>query len=534
MSDLEYSEQLEIENNIKANQSLYDLLSEQGGAPVYIADGYELISQLGVKNSFELEIIFKALTKANYSRFDFPITGAGTPAIMLIKNFDFKARKVCDILQNAGITVLHQDANKPFRPIVCTELSAIKQELAKQYQENFSASSAIPDFKNVVNSNANTPAIKTGFPILDDVLDGGLYEGLYAIGAISSLGKTTFCLNIAEQIAKSGHDVIIIALEMSKYSLIGRSISRLTFLKHQNSPDSVPYELCKTSRGITDGSRYKNYSDAEKKNIEDALKFYASNIGPHLYIHEAVGDMTAEKIKDIVTNHISFTGTRPVLIIDYLQLIQHKDKFINGNDKIRTDFNLTELKRLSRDFKLPIIAISSFNRASYNTEVKMECFKESGGIDYTCDVIMGLQLSGVGGADFDVNEAKAKNPREIELVFLKNREAAVGDLIKYYYFPMFNHFQESEEDVRGQREYEREQAKAAKEKAKQEKRALDLHDRAELVDAAYNACVENGSALISEMVDFCGGTPKEKTMTKYIKETGRYTIYGNKVIRNSL
>ena len=46
-------------------------------------------------------------------------------------------------------------------------------------------------------------AISTGFPALDDLLDGGLYPGLYSMGAITSLGKTTFALQIADYIAAS-------------------------------------------------------------------------------------------------------------------------------------------------------------------------------------------------------------------------------------------------------------------------------------------------------------------------------------------
>ena len=49
----------------------------------------------------------------------------------------------------------------------------------------------IQDFVNGIADSVNTPCIPTGFPMLDEVLDGGLFEGLYVVGAISSLGKTT-------------------------------------------------------------------------------------------------------------------------------------------------------------------------------------------------------------------------------------------------------------------------------------------------------------------------------------------------------
>lgn len=512
------------------NRSLYELIKQPNGKPIYIIDDIETAEQIQGAEKYDIGLIYKAL-KAPVSLFDFPMQKGGTPVILLAKYSTDETNEVCNILKNAGVTVFYQDANRPFETITSTDINEIRREIIKQYKDNFSAGGTIAEFKNIINSSANTPAIKTGFPVLDKVLDGGLYEGLYAIGAISSLGKTTFCLNIAEQIAVSGQDVIIIALEMSKYALVGRSISRITFCKYRQHPETIDYNWCKTSRGITDGSRYKNYSDAEKDLINDAINYYAQEIGQNLFIYEAAKHLTVEDIKRIVINHIAFTGNRPVVIVDYLQLIQHEDKYINGNDKIRTDFNLTELKQLSRDCKLPIIAISSFNRAGYNTEVKFECFKESGGIDFSCDVIMGLQLAGVGQTDFNVNEAKAKNPREIELVFLKNREAAVGDLIKYYYYPMFNHFEESTEDVRAEREYKAQAAKDAKEQAKQNKAELIKAEHAEMVKLAYDACLENGSALITEMVEFLGGKPVYKTLERYIKETGKYKVIGNKVIK---
>ena len=52
---------------------------------------------------------------------------------------------------------------------------------------------------------------------------------------------------------------------------------------------------------------------------------------------------------------------------------------------------MMELKRLSRDYKLPLIGISSFNRDSYTEAVSMKSFKESGAIEYSSDVLMGLQ-----------------------------------------------------------------------------------------------------------------------------------------------
>ncbi len=441
-----YNQDVTIEDTTK----LKTMTRNNNGEPVYIIEHNknDLAKKLldgGVKELGLLSDICKSLQNDLKNNSFRPINPDDnrSPIILVCSNDNKKASWLYTQLKNANFTVYRQDINRPIEPITCSGKESVKAEITEQYRHNFSVGGNISAFNDVIRSNVNTPAIPTGFDILDKVIDGGLYEGLYAIGAISSLGKTTFCLNIADQIAKTGQDVIILSLEMSKYQMISRSISRLTFCRYQND-ESIKYEWCKTSRGITDGSRYNSYCPEELELIKQAKEYYAADVGQHLFIYEAVGDMTIDTARDIINQHIEYTGNHPVVIVDYLQLLQHPDKYINGNDKLRTDANITALKRTSRDFKIPIILISSFNRMNYDTEVNFASFKESGSIEYSCDVVLGLQLSGVGRGDFNVNEAKAKNPREIELTVLKNREGKIGQLIKYSYYPMFNHFVEDE------------------------------------------------------------------------------------------
>ena len=136
------------------------------------------------------------------------------------------------------------------------------------------------------------------------------------------------------------------------------------------------------------------------------------------------------------------TGKIPVVIIDYVQMLAPFD--IRASDKQNVDKSVLELKRLSRDYKTPVIGISSLNRANYNMPISLEALKESGGMEYGGDVILGLQLAGVGNADFDVNKAKSNDPREIECVILKNRDAKTGGIIPFKYYPMFNYYEEEE------------------------------------------------------------------------------------------
>ena len=73
----------------------------------------------------------------------------------------------------------------------------------------------------------------------------------------------------------------------------------------------------------------------------------------------------------------------------------------------------------------------------------MQAFKESGAIEYSTDVLIGLQLKGVGNKNFDIDQAKSKNPREVEAVILKNRNGRTGGKTGFDFYAMFNYFAES-------------------------------------------------------------------------------------------
>ena len=314
-----------------------------------------------------------------------------------------------------------------------------EEEQAKReaYLKN-STANYLQSFINGIADSVDTPYIPTGFKKLDSVLDGGLYEGLYIVGAISSLGKTTIITQIADQIARAGTDVLIFSLEMARAEIMAKSISRHTLQSVLATGGDI--RNAKTARGITTGKRYIDYSQTERDLINNAIMEY-SQYAQNIYISEGVGDIGAEQIRQTVAQHILYTGKTPVVIIDYLQILAPYSE--RATDKQNTDKAVMELKRISRDYKTPVIGISSFNRANYKEAVTMEAFKESGAIEYSSDILIGLQLKGAGKKEFDANEAKRKDPREIELVILKNRNGRTGDSLSFNFYPLFNYFEET-------------------------------------------------------------------------------------------
>lgn len=325
------------------------------------------------------------------------------------------------------------DAEQEFEKYL-DELKKKQEEEVQRIKTEYQATSALGHLQGFINDIAtvNTNYIPTGFSELDRTLGGGLFEGLYFIGALSSLGKTTFTLQVADQVAKQGQDVLIISLEMARSELMAKSISRTTAL--------IDFRNAKTTRGITTAAYYKHYSDEERACINQAINEYAT-YAEHIFITESVGNTTVDEVRRLIDNHVKITGNKPVVVIDYVQILRPLDPRMS--DKQAVDYNVMELKRISRDFKIPIIGISSLNRQSYKEKISMTSFKESGAIEYSSDILIGLQLKGAGDPNFDVDEAKAKDEREIELVILKNRNGKTGVKMDYIFTSKFNLFEET-------------------------------------------------------------------------------------------
>lgn len=283
--------------------------------------------------------------------------------------------------------------------------------------------------------------IKTGFPLLDKQT-GGLYPGLYVVAAISSLGKSTFCYQMAEQIAVAGTDVLYFTLEMSRFEMVSKSFARRVAVK----------------RGIFSGSKCLTGTQIRSGRhlTEEVLatsREHVEEVGDRLSIIEGNFEMTAEEVAKEVRRYTGVNRVKPVVFIDYLQNLMPTEQ--RQTTKETMDSAARSLKQLSRELSIPIIAISSVNRANYLTPISFEAIKESGGIEYTADTIFGLELACLSEDIFSnktaikdqrarIDQAKAETPRRIRLKILKCRNAKAGTSVNFEYFPECDYFRESE------------------------------------------------------------------------------------------
>lgn len=273
---------------------------------------------------------------------------------------------------------------------------------------------------------------KTGFANLDREA-GGLFSGLYCVAAVSSLGKTTFLLQMADQLAAAGQDVLFFSLEQSRLELVSKSIARLTA---KNG----------TANAVTSLSVRKGDSSQA---VREAAAEYISIIGNRMTIADDNIDCSLSFLERRIQEYTGLTSREPVVIIDYLQIMQPTERYASAKEAV--DSIVVGLKRLSRRYDIPILMISSVNRAGYLTPIDFESLKESGGIEYTCDVVWGLQLAVLSDPAFEaekkinakretVKREKRADPRKIELVCLKNRYGIANFSVFFKYYAEYDLF----------------------------------------------------------------------------------------------
>lgn len=285
----------------------------------------------------------------------------------------------------------------------------------------------------ILRENANK---KTGFADLDHKA-GNLNAGLYVLAATPSLGKTTLALQIADNLAQLGQDVIFFSLEQSKLELVSKSMCREIALEYN-------FQLPASSQQLRNG--------AFGRELLQAVEIYKTKIGNHLSIVEGNFNCNVDYIRNYVKKYIKRTSTKPIIFIDYLQILESANHtFSTRRDSV--DEAVKALKQMSRAFGITVFVISSVNRTNYMTTIDFESLKESGGIEYTADVIWGLQLTCLNEACFSGNdiqakrerirEEKSKSIRKIDLVCLKNRYGCSNFVSSFDYSPQFDYFSQT-------------------------------------------------------------------------------------------
>ena len=451
----------------KVGNSLFNAQALTIGKPTFIVEGeFDALSieevggnALALSSTSNIRLLIDLLQSMKES-------GKEIPILMIAMDNDEAGKNASESLQNAlqainipsvivDINLGKNDANEALIENREQFNYYIKLYMNNPYHDEevkYLMQSDFFDSDDMINViEGNREIYPTGFDNLDKLLDGGLFAGLYIIGAASSVGKTTFCVQMMDNIAQAGYDVIFFSLEMAKNELMAKAISRISMKLALQKFKSLDF-ACST-RDLLKGNLPKTKNgDKRMELVRDAFEI-RNQYSKRIFTKVGTGDIGVKEIRETVQNHVDITHNKPVIFIDYIQMLSSSSHM---TDKQAVDKNIMELKRISRDFDIPVIGISSFNRDSYNVSVNLASFKESGAIEYSSDVLMGLQygyisaLAGETAAKRQerIEKAQRENhdnsaagkPVSIELKVLKNRNGAKGRT-NFNFWERYNFFE---------------------------------------------------------------------------------------------
>lgn len=325
-----------------------------------------------------------------------------------------------DLLQRDGEIVLRESFS--------LSLKLAQEELNKITRHNESAlfgeniSTYITEhFQTYVDDNKKYSHRKTGFDNLDAEIKT-FRPGIYVLGGLPALGKTTFALQLLEQLAKNGDHCFFCSFEMEKGFLLSKLLAREVYRIESHNFDS-PIKNPLTAIKISQGNIYE-HGNAYRTVIKN---FFEQPIP--LFIWE-LDDLNIDSLLERLQNICAKLEKPPIVCIDYLQLLAAG----NENTKSALDDILHKIFSFRRNTNSTFIVISSLNRANYHTEISFESFKETGSIEYSADVIWGLQLLLDKRTHADAEKAKKEIPRKIQLKCLKNRFGSNFD-VGFFYYP---------------------------------------------------------------------------------------------------
>ncbi|MBO0475595.1 replicative DNA helicase [Vagococcus sp. DIV0080] len=259
--------------------------------------------------------------------------------------------------------------------------------------------------------------LPTGYHALDKMTAGLQAEELIILAARPAVGKTAFALNIAQNVGtKTNESVAIFSLEMSAESLVNRM-------------------LC--SEGLVEAGHLKTgqLSDEEWDNIIVAM---GSLSKANIFIDDTPGIKISE-IRAKCRKLHQEQGGLGLVLIDYLQLIEGTGR---ENRQQEVSEISRQLKKLAKELKVPVIALSQLSRGVEQRQDKrpvLSDIRESGSIEQDADIVAFLYRDDYYRSEEGEDEEPQESNNVIEVIIEKNRSGARGT-VELLFIKEYNKF----------------------------------------------------------------------------------------------
>jgi len=261
--------------------------------------------------------------------------------------------------------------------------------------------------------------VPSGFHELDKITHGFQPSDLIILAARPSVGKTSFALNVIENIMSNTQSmnfgIGFFSLEMSKMQIVERMLS-----------SKARINLSKIRSGQIDKTDWpilgKTFEQLSKPNllIDDSSQ---------LTIMELRGKARQMKYRfaELRKTNKSESDLN-IIIVDYLQLLHASSGTRRMGTREQEVAEISRgLKALAKELNIPVIALAQLSRAIENRQgdkPRLSDLRESGSIEQDADIVMFLHRTTKQNKDDEVIESDRS---DIEIVISKHRNGSISD-----------------------------------------------------------------------------------------------------------
>ena len=248
---------------------------------------------------------------------------------------------------------------------------------------------ALEKIETLYESDSPITGLPTHYKDLDE-LTAGLQPGdLIIVAGRPSMGKTTFSMNIAENVATLGKTpVAIFSLEMPGEQLVMRMISSIGRIPSNRirTGKLQSEDWPKLNRAIAILDEAELFIDDTPALTVNDLRARARRIDKDIRDRQRKAALDAGKSEEEAEKAATGLG---LIVIDYLQLMRGS---VNVENRVNEISEISRgLKALAKELNIPVIALSQLNRSLEqrpDKRPKMSDLRESGAIEQDADLIM--------------------------------------------------------------------------------------------------------------------------------------------------
>lgn len=289
-----------------------------------------------------------------------------------------------DILGEAGDTI-HQLAFDSSRG----DVMPIRKALQQGYQAIMAA----------MKNKGGLLGIRTGFPTMDNMLSGLQKDQLIIIAARPGTGKTSFALNIIQNVSASQNvTCLLFSLEMSAEQLALRMLCAEAHVDMQNA-------------------RTGKISTQDIQRLADAVRALSAT---PVYIDDSASINVTEMAAK--ARRLKRQQGLGMIVVDYLQLMNSTGRAENRNQEVS---QMTRaLKILAKELQVPVVVLSQLSRSAEkegNKIPKLSDLRESGSIEQDADVVIFLQRD-----DYYVENQTEETKGKARIILAKQRNGPTG------------------------------------------------------------------------------------------------------------